>query len=76
MTESSKEGHWPHALMQKDLNLILRLCFNTEMEKRYGQKIQKLCQTSSFGMACSSKGNVDQELLELMIISAKKKFYC
>lgn len=73
MTESTKEGRWPRALMQKDLNLMIRLRFRAEMEKRYGQEIQKLCQISSFGMTCSSKGDVDREPLELMITSAKEK---
>ena len=59
MTESTKDSRWPRALMQKDLNLMIRLCFRAEMKKRYGQEVQKLCQTSSFGMAYNSKGNVD-----------------
>lgn len=42
------------------------------MEKRYGQELQKLCSTSCFGMASRSKGNIDQELLEMMVIIAKE----
>ena len=73
MTESTKDGHWSRALMQKDLNLMIRLRFRTEMEKRYGQEIQKLCQTSSFGMAYNSKGDVDREPLEIIVTIAKER---
>ena len=72
MTESTKDGRWPRALMQKDMNLMIRLRFRSEMEKRYGQEVQKLCQTSGFGLACSNKGDVDRGPLEMMVTSAKE----
>ena len=59
MTKSTKDSRWPYALMQKDLNVMIRLCFRAEIEKRYGQEVQLLCQTLSFGMAFNSKDNVD-----------------
>ena len=58
MTESTKDSRWPHVLMQKDLNLMIRFWFRAEIEKRNDQEVQKLYQTSSSGMACS-KGDVD-----------------
>lgn len=73
MIESTKNGCWPRALIQKDLNLMIRLCFRAEIEKRYGQKVQKLCQTSSFGMAYISKGDIDWEPLEIIVTIAKEK---
>lgn len=39
MTESTKDSRWPHALMQKDLNLMIRLWFRAEIEKRYSQEV-------------------------------------
>lgn len=59
LTESTKDGHWPHVLMQKNLNLMIRLRFRAEIEKRYGREVQKLCQTSSFGIASRSKSDID-----------------
>ncbi len=52
---------------------MIRLQFRAEIEKRYGQEVQKLYQTSSFGMASRNKGNVDLEPLEMMVIIAKEK---
>ena len=51
---------------------MIKLRFKAEIEKYYGQEVQKLCQTSSFGMAYKSKGNVDQEPLEIIVTIAKK----
>lgn len=59
--------------MQKDLNLMTKLCFRAEIEKHYSQKVQKLCQKSSFGIAYSSKGDVDQKPLEMIVTIAKEK---
>lgn len=75
LTRLTKDGHWLHTLMQKDLNFMIRLRFRAEMEKRYSQEIQKLCQISSFEMASRSKDNVDQEPLEMMVIIAKKRLH-
>ena len=72
-TESTKDGYWPCVLMQKDLNLIIKLCFRAKIEKRYGQEVQKLCQISNFGMAHNSKGNVDWEPLKIIVIIAKER---
>ena len=33
MTESEHGGRWPGFLIQKDCNLMIRLCFRQEMEK-------------------------------------------
>lgn len=52
---------------------MIRLCFRVEIEKRYGQKMQKFYQTSSFGIAYNSKGNVNREPLEIIVTIAKKR---
>ena len=67
-----KNGCWFCAIMQKDMNLMIRLCFRSDMEKRYNQEVQKLCQLSSFGLACSTKKNVNQRPLGMMMAILKE----
>lgn len=76
MKETDKKtGCWPGILMRKDLDLMIKLRFRKEVEKRYGQEIQSLCRTPSFGLATKSKscpGEIDQRPLENIIGEAQK----
>ena len=73
MTESAKGGRWPGALMRKDCNLIIRLRFRAEMEKRYTQEVQKPCRTPGFALARNNRpGNVDRKPLETIVANAKE----
>ena len=51
MTESEHGGQWPGSLTRKDCNLMIRLRFRREIEKRYGYKVEKLCKSSEFELA-------------------------
>lgn len=42
------------------------------MEKCCGQEVQKLCQLSVFDLVYNTKKNINQEFLEMMMVTAKK----
>lgn len=77
MKETDKEIRcWPSVLTQKDFDIMIKLRLQKELEKRYGQEIQTLCKTPSFGLATDSEsfpGEVDQHLLENIIKEAQEK---
>lgn len=77
MKETDKEiGCWPGVLTRKDFDIMIKLRLRKELEKRYGQEIQTLCKTPSFGLATDSKscpGEVDQRPLENIIKEAQEK---
>ena len=60
--------------MRKDLDIMIKLHFRKKVEKRYGQKVQFLCKTLSFGLAIENKfpGEIDQHPLENIIQEAQK----
>ena len=73
MTKSAKRDRWLGALMRKNCNLIIRLCFRAEIEKCYAQKVQKLCRTPSFVLARNNRpGDVDREPLETIVANIKE----
>ena len=55
MTKSEYEVYWPGSLTCKDCNIMIRLCFGREMEKKYTHEVQKLCKTFEFGRVNKSR---------------------
>ena len=74
ITESEREGRWPGSLSKKNCNLIIRLRFRKEIEKRYGREVQKLCKSSGFGLIKNREdsGDLDREPLEKIVSQAKE----
>lgn len=70
MTESERGDCWPGFLICKDCNIMIRLCFRREMEKRYTHKVQKLCKSSEVDK--SRPGNLNQEPFKSIINQAKE----
>lgn len=71
--ESERRGCWPSFLVNKNCNVMIRLCFRREMEKRYTHEVQKLCKSSRFGQVDKSRpGNLDQEPLQSIVNQAKE----
>ncbi len=60
-------------LSKKDCNLIIRLRFWKEKEKRYDREIQALYKTLGFGLIkCNQPGDLDWAPLESIVNQAKK----
>lgn len=73
MTESERGGRWPGSLTRKDCNVMIRLRFSREMEKRYSHKVQKLCRSSGFGRVDKRRsGDLDREPFEDIVNQAKE----
>ena len=73
MTESEPKMRWPGSLSKKDCNLIIRLRFRREMEKRYNREVQALYKTSGFGsIKCNHPGDLDRAPLESIVSQAKE----
>ena len=68
MTESERGGRWHGSLTRKDCNVMIRLCFRREIERRYTHEVQKLCKSSRFGQVDKSlPGDLNQEPLESIV---------
>ena len=73
MTESERGGRWPGSLTCKDCNVMIRLRFRREIERRYTNEVQKLCKSSGFGQVDKSQpGDLDREPLESIVDQAKE----
>lgn len=71
-----QRGCWPGILTRKDFDAMIQYRFRNEMEKRYGQEVQTLCKTHSFGLASESNlssGEINQAPLENIIHKARSK---
>lgn len=71
---NKKTGYWPGIFMRKNLDLIIKLCFQKEVEKRYSRKVQLLYRTTLFGLATKSQSypqKIDHCLLQNIINEAK-----
>lgn len=74
MTKYEQEGQWQGFLSKKTCNLIIRLQFRKEMEKRYGHKVKKLCKSSGFCLIKNKEqsGILDWEPLEKIVNQPKE----
>ena len=68
ITKSKHRGRWPGFLTCKDCNVMIRLCFRREMERRYTHEVQKLCKSFGFGQVDKNRpGDLDREPLESIV---------
>ena len=73
MTESQHRSCWPSFLTCKDCNVMIRLHFRREIERRYTHNVQKLCKSFGFGQVDKGQpGDLDRDLLESIINQTKK----
>lgn len=74
MHETKPNGRWPKALHQKDWDQLLDIRGYSEVEARYGKKVQQLCRTPGFGLMAKvgQPGWVDREPLEKITTTAKE----
>lgn len=56
----------------KEFELDDKTLLRAEIEKHYGQEVQKLCWTSRFRVVCNNLEDIDLELLEIIIANAKE----
>lgn len=67
------KGRWPSALKRKDWDLIIKLCAQFELEKRYNREIQQLCRTECFGAIHEETPGVDKSPLDNVVETAIEK---
>lgn len=69
LQESTNKGQWPSGLKRKDWDNILNLGARRELEKLYGQEVQILCKTPSFGAASTDNlnGIIDKSSLNKIV---------
>lgn len=65
MTELKCGACWLNFITYKDCNVIIKLFFKRKIEKKYTEKVQKLCKTFKFGKVDKSwPRDLNQELFE------------
>lgn len=64
---------WPTTLKRKDWDLIIELLAKFEIEKRYNQEIQRLCQTKCFEIADQETSGLNKSPVDNIVKTATKK---